>query len=159
MSYSAGYGERGRVEKELFAKKKQVGKIKKVRPVRKTRNVGRLNARTLDFFWEKEIERNHMRKKNARNLPGVFFRGAMELVFAQIIDALFNLADVVLPIGFVLDYKVTVVALPVELSQDAFYIEGALSEGNALIVDVVKSHFVFHVHRGDEPFECLEALD
>lgn len=45
----------------------EAGKIKKVRPVRKTRNVGRLNARTLDFFWEKEIERNHMRKKT----PGI----------------------------------------------------------------------------------------
>ena len=50
----------------------EAGKIKKVRPVRKKRNVGRLNARTLDFFWGKEIERNHM-QKNARNLPGVFF--------------------------------------------------------------------------------------
>lgn len=50
----------------------EAGKIKKVRSMRKKRNVGRLNARTLDFFWEKEIERNHM-QKNARNLPGVFF--------------------------------------------------------------------------------------
>lgn len=62
----------GEVGKELFAKKKQVGKIKKVRSMRKKRNAIGLNARTLDFFWEKEIERNHM-QKNARNLPGVFF--------------------------------------------------------------------------------------
>lgn len=63
----------GEVGKELFAKKKQVGKIKKVRPVRKTRNVGRLNARTLDFFWEKEIERNHMRKKTPGICRAFFF--------------------------------------------------------------------------------------
>lgn len=51
----------------------EAGKIKKVRSMKKKRNAIGLNARTLDFFWEKEIERNHMRKKNARNLPGVFF--------------------------------------------------------------------------------------
>ncbi len=32
----------------------EAGKIKKVRSVRKKRNVGRLNARALDFFGEKK---------------------------------------------------------------------------------------------------------
>lgn len=50
-----------------------MGKIKKVRPVRKTRNVGRLNARTLDFFLGKRNREKSYAKKNARNLPGVFF--------------------------------------------------------------------------------------
>ena len=48
------------------------GENKKGKTGEKNAQCHRAERSDSRFFWEKEIERNHM-QKNARNLPGVFF--------------------------------------------------------------------------------------